>query len=126
MVSTQHGSTRYRSETLGELVTLVEAAHAPGMWTNLTFDLSDPQRQRNVSVTPDLRRIEVRFYGADTTWVYGQDARLRELLRDEEQPAPSLIGGTGVAQARRGATGVRHLAGQHVLPDQPEPDGLCP
>lgn len=80
VVSTQYGSTRYRAGTLAELVTLVEAGHTPGEWTNLTVDLVDPQHERNISVALGLREIELRFYGADTTWVYGQDARLRELL----------------------------------------------
>ncbi|WP_345656606.1 hypothetical protein [Streptomyces siamensis] len=83
VVSTQRRSTRYRAETLDQLVALVEAANAPGdpgVWTNLTLDLSDPQHRRSVTLTLDLKRTELCISGADATWVYGQDARLREML----------------------------------------------
>jgi hypothetical protein len=94
-VSTQRASTTYRAATLDALVTLVDTANATGVWADLTLDLTDPEHRRSVTVTLGLKEAEIRLSGSDTTWVYGQDARLREMLESYDGNTDPNLGPQG-------------------------------
>ncbi|MFE0330226.1 hypothetical protein ACFW08_26185 [Streptomyces sp. NPDC058960] len=81
-ISTIAGNTRYWEATLTELVAAVrtgtpEVGHD---WTNISLKAETPSGERSVTITLDKERAELNVAGADSTWVYGQTARLEAFL----------------------------------------------
>ncbi|MBL1083078.1 hypothetical protein JK359_13975 [Streptomyces actinomycinicus] len=86
---TTQGDTSLRRDTLASLVSGV-ASLVPGNpnWSNLSFRAT--QGTRDVSVRFTRYDVSVSVSATDPTWVYGQAARLRAILRavaDERAPA---------------------------------------
>ncbi|MEE4420897.1 hypothetical protein [Streptomyces bugieae] len=81
-VSTVAGNTRFWKPTLQDLVTAVHdnAPEIGAHWTNLSLDASSPSLVRGVRITIDKERTEVNVSGSDTTWAFGQVARIEKFL----------------------------------------------
>lgn len=81
-VSTIAGNTRFWKPTLHELVMSVQrdAPEIYGDWTNLTLQAGTASQERAVKITIDKERTEVNVSGSDTTWAFGQIARLESFL----------------------------------------------
>ncbi|MFF4430629.1 hypothetical protein ACFYZ4_15840 [Streptomyces sp. NPDC001513] len=97
--STQMASTRYRQQTLADLVDAIQIANPAPIstaWGNLRLEASDDSLRRQVAVLIEEDRVSVELSGGDATWVYGQAARLREILGDlggSEDSRPSGMKG---------------------------------
>ncbi|MGW1775688.1 hypothetical protein [Streptomyces sp. NPDC002104] len=81
--STQMASTRYRQPTLAGLIDAIQIANPAPIstaWGNLRLEASVDSLQRRVVVLIEEDRVSVELSGGDATWVYGQAARLREIL----------------------------------------------
>ncbi|MDG9713433.1 hypothetical protein [Streptomyces sp. DH10] len=81
-ISTTAGETLFWKSSLEELVATVqrEAPEIHGDWANLTLQASTPSQDRGVKITIDKERTEVNVSGSDTTWAFGQIARIEKFL----------------------------------------------
>ncbi|GHD29222.1 hypothetical protein [Streptomyces galbus] len=81
-VSTTTGETLFWKPTLEELVEAVQrdAPEIRGDWANLTLQADTPSQERGVKISIDKERTEVNFSGSDTTWAFGQIARVEKFL----------------------------------------------
>lgn len=81
--STQRGSTRYRQNALDALVQAIQQANGPNdpeVWADIMVEGADSLGSRGISLRVDQESVEIEVSGSDTTWVYGQEARLKEML----------------------------------------------
>ncbi|WP_157901110.1 hypothetical protein [Streptomyces davaonensis] len=81
-ISTVVGSTRFWNSNLADLIATLQA-NAPepsGKWTNISMEAKNASMERSVSISIDTERTEFNFSGSDSTWVYGQSARLESFL----------------------------------------------
>ncbi|WP_336116515.1 hypothetical protein [Streptomyces sp. PTD9-10] len=81
-ISTVAGNTRFWKTTLQDLVAAVHSG-APEIsetWTNLALEAGTPSQERGVKITIDKERTEVNVSGSDTTWAFGQIARIEKFL----------------------------------------------
>ncbi|WP_371529551.1 hypothetical protein OG302_29550 [Streptomyces sp. NBC_01283] len=81
-ISTTAGETLFWKPSLEELVESVhrEAPEIHEDWANLTLQADTTSRERGVKISIDKERTEVNFSGSDTTWAYGQIARIEKFL----------------------------------------------
>ncbi|MFJ2392640.1 hypothetical protein ACIOTI_07825 [Streptomyces sp. NPDC087843] len=81
-VSTIVGNTRFWKTTLPDLVVAVRngAPELNADWTNLSLEAVTPSQERGVQITIDRDRTEVNVSGSDTTWAFGQIARIENFL----------------------------------------------
>jgi hypothetical protein len=81
-VSTTAGETLFWKPSLSELIDNVQhdAPEIHEDWTNLTLQASTDSQERGVKISIDKERTEVNVTGSDTTWVYGQIARIEKFL----------------------------------------------
>ncbi|MFF7608802.1 hypothetical protein [Streptomyces parvulus] len=81
-ISTVVGSTRFWNSNLSDLIATLQAStpETSGKWTNISMEAKNSSMERSVSISIDTERTEFNFSGSDSTWVYGQSARLENLL----------------------------------------------
>ncbi|MGW0554783.1 hypothetical protein ACWDZ6_11360 [Streptomyces sp. NPDC002926] len=81
-ISTTAGVTLIWKPSLGELVESVrrDAPEIHGDWANLTLQADTASEERGVKISIDKERTEVNVSGSDTTWAYGQIARIEKFL----------------------------------------------
>ncbi|MEV5264593.1 hypothetical protein [Streptomyces werraensis] len=100
---TTRSGTTFKRRTLEELISAIATSPLPGdpeIWSDLSIDAFDHQRNRSVSV--DFRDYELSVWisGTDATWVHGQNARIRALLEpvaNEQEEGSPLVGCSGAA-----------------------------
>ncbi|MEV5311510.1 hypothetical protein [Streptomyces sp. NPDC052610] len=76
------GNTRYWEADLVALVAAVQD-NAPEVgqdWENISLKAETHSGERTVTITLDKERAELNVAGSDSTWVYGQAARLEAFL----------------------------------------------
>ncbi|MFD4591278.1 hypothetical protein [Streptomyces rubiginosohelvolus] len=81
-VSTVAGNTRFWKSSLSDLVDAVRDG-APELnqdWNNLALKADTTSRERGVKIDIDKERVEVNVSGSDTTWAFGQFARIENFL----------------------------------------------
>ncbi|MET7384794.1 hypothetical protein ACFYPT_02600 [Streptomyces sp. NPDC005529] len=81
-ISTVVGNTRFWKAALPDLVEAVRDG-APELntdWTNLSLEAITSSHERGVQITIDKDRTEVNVSGSDTTWAFGQIARIENFL----------------------------------------------
>lgn len=81
-VSTIAGETLFWKPSLEELVAAVQrdAPEIQGDWANLTLQAGTSSGERGVKIAIDRDRVEVNISGSDTTWAFGQIARVEKFL----------------------------------------------
>lgn len=81
-IATKAGHTQFWKPTLLELVDTVhdEAPEINTDWTNLTVEASTPSSERGVKIVIDGHRTQAYTFGSDTTWAFGQIARIEKFL----------------------------------------------
>ncbi|MFB6960807.1 hypothetical protein ACFCYB_28275 [Streptomyces sp. NPDC056309] len=81
-ISTVAGNTRFWKTALQDLVAMVHesAPEAKEEWTNLTLEANTASQERGVRIIIDKERTEVKTSGSDTTWAFGQIARIENFL----------------------------------------------
>lgn len=81
-ISTNAGETLFWKPSLEELVESVQrdAPEINGDWANLTLQADTASQERGVKISIDKERTEVNFSGSDTTWAFGQIARVEKFL----------------------------------------------
>ncbi|MFG2384586.1 HMG-box domain-containing protein [Streptomyces avermitilis] len=81
-ISTVAGNTRFWKASLQDLISAVHSG-APEIgehWANLSLEASTPSQERGVKIVIDKERTEVEVSGSDTTWAFGQIARVEKFL----------------------------------------------
>ncbi|MFC9248052.1 hypothetical protein ACFT7S_29725 [Streptomyces sp. NPDC057136] len=81
-ISTVAANTRFWKTNLPDLVETVRSG-APELnqdWNNLSLEADTASQERGVKIIIDKDRTEVNVSGSDTTWAFGQIARIENFL----------------------------------------------
>ncbi|MFD7163112.1 hypothetical protein [Streptomyces violascens] len=81
-ISTTAGETLFWKSSLEELIESVsrDVPEIHEDWANLTLQADAASQERGVQIGIDKERTEVSVSGSDTTWAYGQMARIEKFL----------------------------------------------